>query len=84
LKSNLCHDFFFFNKNVVGGGGWVNFREKVHVPSSKTYVTFQGSGRHNTIITWDDNANKTGSTFTSASVAVLADHFIAQDISFEV
>ncbi|CAK9217011.1 unnamed protein product [Sphagnum troendelagicum] len=59
------------------------YKEKVHVPSSKTYVTFQGSGRHNTIITWDDNANKTGSTFTSASVAVHADHFIAQDISFE-
>lgn len=66
------------------GRGWGDCREKVHVPSSKTYVTFQGSGRHNTIITWDDNANKTGSTFTSASVAVHADHFIAQYISFEV
>lgn len=64
--------------------GLVGLSEKVYIPSSKPYITFQGAGLHKTIITWSDNANVTGSTYTTASVAVDADHFIGRNISFKV
>ncbi|KAG0617706.1 hypothetical protein M758_4G009200 [Ceratodon purpureus] len=59
------------------------YTEKVLVPNNKPYITFQGSGSDKTVITWNDNANKTGSTYKTASVAIEADHFIAWNISFK-
>jgi hypothetical protein len=62
----------------------VGLSEKVYIPSSKPYITFQGAGLDKTIISWSDNANVTGSTYTTASVAVDADYFIGRNISFKV
>ena len=56
----------------------------MYIPSSKPYITFQGAGLDKTIISWSDNANVTGSTYTTASVAVDADYFIGRNISFKV
>ena len=64
--------------------GLVGLSEKVYIPSSKPFITFQGAGLHKTIITWSDNANVTESTYTTASVAVDADYFIGRNISFKV
>ena len=58
--------------------------EKVTVPSGKTYITFKGAGASLTTIQWGDDANKAGSTSKSASVIILADYFIAEDIAFKV
>ncbi|KAA8521379.1 hypothetical protein F0562_012059 [Nyssa sinensis] len=65
-------------------------REKVLVPASKPYITFQGAGRDTTVIEWHDRASDLGpggrplNTYQSASVAVLANYFSARNISFKV
>jgi hypothetical protein len=58
--------------------------EKVTVPSSKPYITFQGQGFELTAIAWNDTAKSVNSTFRSASVAVFAAGFVAKNISFMV
>ena len=58
--------------------------EKVTVPAGKTYITFKGAGASLTTIQWGDDASKAGSTAKSASVIVLANFFIAEDIAFKV
>lgn len=65
-------------------------REKVVVPASKQYITFQGAGRDVTVIEWHDRASDRGPngqqlrTYRSASVTVFANYFSARNISFKV
>ncbi|KAH9331720.1 hypothetical protein KI387_003828, partial [Taxus chinensis] len=63
--------------------------EKVTVPATKPYITFQGAGKEFTVIEWHNRAcdlDPTGQqlrTYHSASVTVLANHFTAMNISFK-
>ena len=64
-------------------------REKVVVPASKPYMTFQGAGRDVTVVEWHDRASDRGPdgqplrTYNTASVTILANYFNA-NISFKV
>ncbi|KAJ0048256.1 hypothetical protein Pint_15870 [Pistacia integerrima] len=63
--------------------------EKVVVPVTKPYITFQGSGRESTVIEWHDRACDRGPdgqqlrTYQTASVTVFANYFSARNISFK-
>ncbi|CAA6666788.1 unnamed protein product [Spirodela intermedia] len=63
--------------------------EKVVIPATKPYITFQGAGRRTTVIEWHDRASDRGPdgqqlrTYNTASVTVLASHFSARNISFK-
>lgn len=54
------------------------------VPATKAYLTFKGAGANSTTIQYGDDATKAGSTAKSASVIILSDFFIAEDIAFKV
>lgn len=64
-------------------------REKVVVPVTKPYITFQGDGRDETMIEWHDRASDRGTngqqlrTYRTASVIVFANYFSARNISFK-
>lgn len=58
------------------------YEEKVHVPSGKPYVTFQGAGAGLTTISWHDTAASSGGMPKSASVAIDSDDFIAKGVTF--
>ncbi|XP_031128727.1 probable pectinesterase 68 [Ipomoea triloba] len=70
----------------IGPGCYV---EKVVVPASKPYITFQGAGRETTVIEWHDRASDRGPdgqqlrTYQTASVTVFASFFSARNISFK-
>ena len=61
-------------------------REKVVVPASKPYMTFQGAGRDVTV-EWHDRASDRGPdgqplrTYNTASVTILANYFNAKNIT---
>ncbi|KAM5572890.1 putative pectinesterase 68 [Rosa sericea] len=63
--------------------------EKVLVPATKPYITFQGAGKDATVIEWHDRASDRGPngqqlrTYRTASVTVLANYFSARNISFK-
>ncbi|KDP39870.1 hypothetical protein JCGZ_03401 [Jatropha curcas] len=63
--------------------------EKVVVPVTKPYITFQGEGRDVTFIEWHDRASDPGPngqqlrTYRTASVTVFASYFSARNISFK-
>ncbi|KAK4262602.1 hypothetical protein QN277_028143 [Acacia crassicarpa] len=63
--------------------------EKVVVPATKSYITFQGAGRDVTVIEWHDRASDPGPngqqlrTYRTASVTVFANYFSARNISFK-
>ncbi|TKY55448.1 pectinesterase 68 [Spatholobus suberectus] len=63
--------------------------EKVVVPVTKPYITFQGAGRDVTVIEWHDRASDPGPngqqlrTYRTASVTVFANYFSARNISFK-
>ncbi|KAM7272979.1 hypothetical protein ACFE04_027643 [Oxalis oulophora] len=63
--------------------------EKVVVPTTKPYITFQGEGREVTVIEWHDRACDRGAdgqmlrTYQTASVTVYANYFSARNISFK-
>ncbi|KAK7265928.1 hypothetical protein RJT34_33553 [Clitoria ternatea] len=63
--------------------------EKVVVPETKPYITFEGAGRDGTVIEWHDRAGDPGPngqqlrTYRTASVTVFADYFSARNISFK-
>ncbi|KAF5463037.1 hypothetical protein F2P56_018986 [Juglans regia] len=65
------------------------YREKVEIPASMAYITLEGAGADNTIIEWDDTADRMGQsgrplgTFASATFAVDALYFIAKNITFK-
>ncbi|KAL8136553.1 hypothetical protein V2J09_002554 [Rumex salicifolius] len=64
--------------------------EKVVVPASKPYITFQGAGRDVTVMEWHDRAcdldpnnGQQLRTYRTASVTVFADYFSARNITFK-
>ncbi|KAE8010584.1 hypothetical protein FH972_006942 [Carpinus fangiana] len=65
------------------------YREKVEIPATMAYITLEGSDADNTIIEWDDTADRMGKsghplgTFASATFAVDAPYFIAKNITFK-
>ncbi len=59
-------------------------REKIVVPSTKPFITFQGAGMKKTVLVWHDTAGEAGGTGLSASTFVQSAHFIAQDLTFAV
>ncbi|KAI4327123.1 hypothetical protein L6164_019622 [Bauhinia variegata] len=65
------------------------YKEKVVVPTTKPYITFQGAGRDVTVIEWHDRASDPGPngqqlrTYRTASVTVFANYFSARNISFK-
>ncbi|XP_073391746.1 probable pectinesterase 68 [Physcomitrium patens] len=67
-----------------------NYEEKVQVPRTLPYLTFQGAGAATTSISWNNIASDVGpdgkqlGSFNSATVMVFASNFIARDISFRL
>ena len=65
------------------------YKEKLHLDSSKLFVTLIGENKFNTILTYDDHTGKiapngdTIRTYTSESFFMRADHFTARDITFQ-
>ncbi|KAJ4815454.1 Pectinesterase [Rhynchospora pubera] len=65
------------------------YREKVTVPITKPYISLIGTGKGETKITWHSKASDRDSTgnpvgtFYSATFAVEADYFCANEITFE-
>ncbi|KAK9143041.1 hypothetical protein Syun_012441 [Stephania yunnanensis] len=63
--------------------------EKVVVPVTKPFITFQGAGRDVTVIEWHDRAGDRGPdgqqlrTYNTASVTVFGRYFSARNISFK-
>ena len=65
------------------------YKEKLHLDSSKTFVTLIGEDKFNTILTYDDHTGKVSSngdtinTRTSRSFLIKANDFTAKNISFQ-
>ncbi|PON99512.1 Pectinesterase, Tyr active site [Trema orientale] len=65
------------------------YREKVEIPRTMAYITLEGAGVDNTIIEWDDTADRLGQsgqplgTFGSATFAVNSPYFIAKNVTFK-
>ncbi|KAJ1289056.1 hypothetical protein BS78_02G135800 [Paspalum vaginatum] len=59
------------------------YAEKVVVWSNRTGVTLQGRGNLDTTIVWNDTASSSGGTFCSATLAVLANGFVAYNVSVQ-
>jgi pectinesterase len=65
------------------------YKEKLHLDSSKNFVTLIGEDKFNTILTYDDHTGKvspkgdTINTRTSWSFKIVADNFTAQNITFQ-
>ncbi|XP_043705950.1 pectinesterase-like [Telopea speciosissima] len=59
------------------------YKENVQVGKTKKNLMFVGDGMDSTIITGSLNVADGSTTFNSATVAVVADGFIAQDIWFQ-
>ncbi|XP_075641197.1 putative pectinesterase 68 [Castanea sativa] len=76
-------------ENVVIQISAGNYIEKVMVPVTKPYITFEGAGRDVTVIEWHDRASDRGPngqqlrTYRTASVTVFANYFSARNISFK-
>ncbi|KAI9191965.1 hypothetical protein LWI28_016139 [Acer negundo] len=59
------------------------YKENVEVTKKKINIMFVGDGRVNTIITGSRNVVDGSTTFSSATVAVVGDGFLARDITFQ-
>ena len=65
------------------------YKEKLHLDSSKNFVTLIGEDKFNTILTYDDHTGKvspkgdTINTRTSWSFIIKADNFTAKNITFQ-
>ncbi|KAF4371876.1 probable pectinesterase 53 [Cannabis sativa] len=65
------------------------YREKVEIPKTMAYITLEGDSVENTIIEWDDTADRLGQsgkplgTFGSATFAVNSPYFIAKNVTFK-
>lgn len=65
------------------------YKEKLHLDSSKTFVTLIGEDKFNTVLTYDDHTGKvlpSGeviNTRTSSSFLIKANDFTAKNISFQ-
>lgn len=76
IPKNRSKTFVLYIKEGV-------YEEKVQFNKSWTHLMVVGDGPTKTKITGKHNAIDGGSTFQSATVAVLGDYFIAKDIGFE-
>ncbi|KAI0493430.1 hypothetical protein KFK09_023546 [Dendrobium nobile] len=60
------------------------YDEIVRVPLEKTNLVFIGDGMNKTVITGDLNADQVGvTTYSTATVAVAGDGFMARDLTFQ-
>src|SRR4029079_6096530 len=65
------------------------YKEKLHLDSSKNFVTLLGQNKYGTILTFAAHTGKispkgdTINTYTSASFLEAADNFVAENLSFE-
>jgi pectinesterase len=65
------------------------YKEKLHLDSTKNFVTMQGEDKNNTILTYDDHTGRTApdgsviNTMNSQSFYMKADDFTATDLTFE-
>ena len=65
------------------------YKEKLHLDSSKNFVTLIGEDKFKTILTYDDHPGKSSvtgepvNTRTSWSFKVMADNFTAKNITFQ-
>lgn len=94
LERVVIDDLFMYSSlNYYSNNEYVELderREKVQVPATKPYITFEGAGREVTVIEWHDRACDPGPdgeqlrTYRTASVTVLANHFTARNITFKV
>ncbi|KAL9245661.1 hypothetical protein vseg_019286 [Gypsophila vaccaria] len=70
----------------VGRG---TYREKVEIPATMGYITLKGAGADETVIEWDDTADRLGhggqalGTYASATFAVNSPFFIAKNLTFK-
>lgn len=82
IPSNNKKPIIIFIKNGI-------YKEKLHLDSSKSFVTLIGEDKFNTVLTYDDHTGKVSSkgdtinTRTSWSFLVKADDFTAKNISFQ-
>lgn len=56
------------------------FSEKVSVPEDKQFIVVEGENRANTVIQWGD----AGDVVKSTTFTILADNFVAKNITFKV
>ncbi|KAK9678753.1 hypothetical protein RND81_11G231300 [Saponaria officinalis] len=65
------------------------YREKVEIAATMGNITLKGAGADDTVIEWDDTADRLGhggqplGTFASATVAVNSPFFIAKNLTFK-
>ncbi|EOA23048.1 hypothetical protein CARUB_v10003818mg [Capsella rubella] len=59
------------------------YKEYVQVNRSMTHLVFIGDGSDKTVITGDKNYKDGITTYKTATVAIVGDHFIAKNIGFE-
>lgn len=60
------------------------YKEKLVIPAQKTKIRLVGENKDNTIITYDDYSGKgTINTYTSHSVLVKGNEFVAENLTFE-
>lgn len=61
-------------------------REKIIIDKKRAFVALKGAEDYNNPpkITWNDTANSTGHTSSSATVYIKSDYFVAINIIFEV
>jgi pectinesterase len=79
---NNKNEIIIFIKNGI-------YKEKLHLDSSKNFVTLLGQNKFETILTYDDHTGKvspkgdTINTRTSTSFVVKGDNFSAQNVTFQ-
>ncbi|MBW3702250.1 pectinesterase family protein [Bacillus altitudinis] len=59
------------------------YKEKILLPQNKPYVSFIGENQYQTILTYDDTNASSGSTTNSSSTMIRANHFYAENITFQ-
>ena len=83
VPANNDHRVVIFIKNGV-------YYEKVLVPENKPYITFAGESEDGTVLTYDDNPNKTApdgtplglGTFNDYTIMIKGHDFSAQNMTF--
>src|SRR5690242_17605581 len=81
LKNKMQMQTIIYIKNGV-------YKEKLHLDSTKIFVTLRGEDKFKTILTYDDHTGKlspngdTINTRTSWSFMIKADDFTAENITF--
>ena len=76
IPANNQHPTIIYIKNGM-------YKEKILLPQNKPYVSLIGENQYKTILTYDDTNAKTGSTTNSSSTMIRANHFYAENITFQ-